>query len=388
MHTRIKPFDVVIIGASLAGSAATIRLGQAGASVALLDKSDFPRTKACGEGFSAHGLEYLQALGVDTSSLIDDSTAFYGYRFVEPKAPYRACVASASSPRGWGVPRTSLDSSLLATARKQPHVELHLRHTVRSLRCAGDAWSITCDSASLSARYVFIAAGAASDTIAREYITTTAHPSARVGYTLHAELTSGELASFVTIIPISDGEIYVTRIGPQLINISLVGTSDFIQTHRGAERLQSVLIVSLGITYKLLSFGHGGSHFEARRHSRHPTLYLLGDAAESFDPACGLGMTHALHTGIMAADSVLARMKDDSATTASPEIYISQRSQYARGIRYFSRFVRVSMKLFRYAPGAFAFISGNAAGRLLATLERLTLSSRMARSIPSKIRDF
>ena len=52
-------FDVAIIGASLAGSAAAITLGRAGLRVALLDKATFPRHKPCGEGLSQSAFSLL-----------------------------------------------------------------------------------------------------------------------------------------------------------------------------------------------------------------------------------------------------------------------------------------------------------------------------------------
>lgn len=58
-------FDVVIIGAGPAGSAAAYHLASNGLRVALLDKSDFPRDKTCGDGLTPRAvkaLEHLKAL--------------------------------------------------------------------------------------------------------------------------------------------------------------------------------------------------------------------------------------------------------------------------------------------------------------------------------------
>jgi flavin-dependent dehydrogenase len=46
----MKSFDVAILGASISGATLAARLGMDGVSVALVDKYDFPRRKACGEG--------------------------------------------------------------------------------------------------------------------------------------------------------------------------------------------------------------------------------------------------------------------------------------------------------------------------------------------------
>jgi flavin-dependent dehydrogenase len=57
-------FDVIIIGAGPAGSTAARLLAKAGKSVALIEKSDFPRRKVCGEFISAATLRLLDKSGI------------------------------------------------------------------------------------------------------------------------------------------------------------------------------------------------------------------------------------------------------------------------------------------------------------------------------------
>ena len=57
-------FDVAIVGAGPAGSAAAILLARAGWSVALVERQRFPRRKVCGECIAASNLALLDALGV------------------------------------------------------------------------------------------------------------------------------------------------------------------------------------------------------------------------------------------------------------------------------------------------------------------------------------
>lgn len=56
--------DVIIVGAGPAGSAAGHYLARAGHDVLLLDKSDFPRDKTCGDGLTPRALEVLQDMGI------------------------------------------------------------------------------------------------------------------------------------------------------------------------------------------------------------------------------------------------------------------------------------------------------------------------------------
>ncbi len=57
-------FDVAIVGAGPAGSAAAILLARAGWSVALVERQAFPRRKVCGECIAASNLALLGALGI------------------------------------------------------------------------------------------------------------------------------------------------------------------------------------------------------------------------------------------------------------------------------------------------------------------------------------
>lgn len=52
-------YDVAIIGAGPGGSAAAYYLGKAGLDVLLLDKSEFPRDKTCGDGLTPRALHVL-----------------------------------------------------------------------------------------------------------------------------------------------------------------------------------------------------------------------------------------------------------------------------------------------------------------------------------------
>src|SRR5215218_5634235 len=59
--------DVVVVGAGPAGSSAAYWLALAGLDVAVLEKAAFPRDKVCGDGLTPRGVQALVDMGVDTS---------------------------------------------------------------------------------------------------------------------------------------------------------------------------------------------------------------------------------------------------------------------------------------------------------------------------------
>lgn len=61
-------YDAVVVGAGPAGSATAAHLARSGARVLLVDRSSFPRDKACGGGLTPRGVAALDRLGIDRPS--------------------------------------------------------------------------------------------------------------------------------------------------------------------------------------------------------------------------------------------------------------------------------------------------------------------------------
>jgi geranylgeranyl reductase family protein len=65
MGTTDHDADVVVVGAGPGGSTAAYHLAQAGLDVLLLEKSEFPREKVCGDGLTPRAVKQLVAMGLD-----------------------------------------------------------------------------------------------------------------------------------------------------------------------------------------------------------------------------------------------------------------------------------------------------------------------------------
>lgn len=107
-----KRWDLVVVGAGPAGSATALGALHAcpGLRVLLLDRSEFPRDKACGDGVAPHVLDVLAGVGV--TGLLDDRVP------VQRLALQRrgAGVSRTMARPGWVVPRTVLDARLVEAA--------------------------------------------------------------------------------------------------------------------------------------------------------------------------------------------------------------------------------------------------------------------------------
>ncbi|MFC0004608.1 geranylgeranyl reductase family protein [Micromonospora siamensis] len=124
-------WDLVVVGAGPAGAAAALAARRGGARVLLLDRYDFPRDKACGDGIAAHALDVLAELGV--SGAVDGYPPLPALRLVGPGG---GTVARALPRPAYTVPRRVFDARLVAAA-VAAGAELR-RHTVRRIDVRAD----------------------------------------------------------------------------------------------------------------------------------------------------------------------------------------------------------------------------------------------------------
>jgi len=64
----MQRFDVLVVGAGPAGSAAAMRLARGGARVLLADRARFPRDKPCGGGLTGRALRHAPC---DVSAVVE-----------------------------------------------------------------------------------------------------------------------------------------------------------------------------------------------------------------------------------------------------------------------------------------------------------------------------
>ncbi|WP_037969458.1 NAD(P)/FAD-dependent oxidoreductase [Streptosporangium amethystogenes] len=121
-------WDLAVVGGGPAGAAAALRARQLrpDARVLLLDRADFPRDKACGDGIAAHCRDELALL--DIPDLIAD---YRPTRRLAVVSPGGARVSATSARPNHVVPRRVFDARLVEAARARG-VEVR-RHQVRSL---------------------------------------------------------------------------------------------------------------------------------------------------------------------------------------------------------------------------------------------------------------
>ena len=138
----------VVIGGGLAGAAAATLLARAGYRPLLLEKTEAPHDKICGEFLSTEAQAHLAALDFDVARLggapIDRLRLVSGRRVVETRLPFRAI----------GVTRRVLDEALLEHAAAAG-ARIRRGVAVRSIDCSG----LETSHGPLTARMLLLASG-------------------------------------------------------------------------------------------------------------------------------------------------------------------------------------------------------------------------------------
>lgn len=109
-----RAFDVLVIGAGPAGSAAAFHLASAGRSVLLVEQHSFPRDKACGDGLTRASLKLLAEM--DLSDRLRSHHRVHGIRVGTDTSRYQDRYYGADY--GVVIPRTELDQLICRQAVK------------------------------------------------------------------------------------------------------------------------------------------------------------------------------------------------------------------------------------------------------------------------------
>ena len=116
---RGEVYDAIIVGGGPAGATAALLLARAGWSVALVEQSQFPRRKVCGEYVSAASLPLLHALGVAGVFLVSAGPEIKRVGLFAERAMLSAPMPPlTAAPQPWGraLSRERLDALLLQHA--------------------------------------------------------------------------------------------------------------------------------------------------------------------------------------------------------------------------------------------------------------------------------
>jgi menaquinone-9 beta-reductase len=313
---RPEAVDAIVVGAGPAGSSTALRLAAAGHRVALLDRSAFPRDKACSEYGSPETVRELAALGVldaleahGTTPLTGNSvvgahgSAMHGRFDRAGGAPYRAT--------GLALPRRLLDATLVRAA-VEAGAALHERHAVVGVARDRGAMQVAVrtpeGTRTITARVVVGADGLRSvvarrvGLARRSWLSRTAfvaHVAGVRGLADHAEMHVGR-AGYVGLNPLGGDVANVALVVPTARAAEAAGDAAgfFFRTLETFPGVRGRVAASRVVREVLVT----GPFDAMSRRSADDGVVLVGDAADFFDPFTGEGICSALRGGRLAAE--------------------------------------------------------------------------------------
>ena len=341
-------WDVVVIGAGVAGAVAAREVARAGHRVLLVDKRSFPRRKVCGACLNGVALEVLAQIGLSREIEALDGPRLRGFAV---RCGSRS--VKLSLPEGLAISREALDATLVRAA-----VEAGVAFLPNSVARVGEddpsrrfvRLTQNGREICLDARAIVVASGLEGLGLpdSNEWRTRVG-TSSRVGAGCVIDDASADYAPGTIWMAVgAGGYAGLVRVEDGRLNIAAAFDRKFLRRHGSpATATQQLLEASqFPVPRQLLSADWQGTVALTRDTvpvaSRR--VFLIGDAASYVEPFTGEGMAWALLSG-----QHVARWVGQSLAQSnwSPDIADGWNGEHRRLVQRRQRFCRVSMWLLR-----------------------------------------
>ena len=310
---------MLIVGGGPAGSAAAIRLAKAGRPITVIERSAGPTDKVCGDFLSAEAIETLHGLGLDLAALspapIRRLRLVYAQAVAETKLPFPA----------FGLSRRVMDEALLGLAAASGAV-IERGHAVRSIRADRGRLLVRTEGVDdREAGTVFLATGkhdlrdlprpgrAAGSVGMKMYLRLSAAQDAALGDAIELILFPGGYAGLQRV----DGGrvvLCLTIVRDRLKEAGTHWSAVLRRLQAHSPHLAARLADAVPLLERPLAIAGTPYGFLYRPAPDAPTgLFRLGDQACVIPSLTGDGVSIALHSGCLAADTWLARGNDAGA---------------------------------------------------------------------------
>ncbi|MES2830421.1 MAG: FAD-dependent oxidoreductase [Pseudomonadota bacterium] len=366
-------FDAVVIGGGPAGASAAILLAQAGWSVALVEKQQFPRRKVCGECIAATNLELLDALGIGTvfhataGAPLRKVALIVGQHTVHAQLP-----PLQTGTHAWGkaLGREHLDTLLVARAA-QVGVTVLQPWNVRSItgkhgdyRCE----AVTVDSGQaqyLHTPIVIAAHGSWELAPGTDVGTREGKRPAKPDdlFAFKANFTDADLAADVISVLAFQGGYGGMVLGEEAVMTlaccvrrdRLAAARQENMSHTAAQAVHRILTDSCdGVRRALAPAEQVGSWLSTGpirpgiRQRKSNNVFLIGNAAGEAHPIVGEGMSMALQSAWLLTQTLIAQrhlLADETAFRRVQHDYVDRwHACFAQRIRLAALFAHTAMR--------------------------------------------
>lgn len=319
--------DVLIVGAGPGGCTAALKLAQLGVDAVLVDRSRFPRDKVCGDALSGKVVRCLERL--DPSLAVDlrrqsELLPSWGVTFVAPsgrslRVPFSRNTGEGQAP-GAILPRMQFDNFMLDAVKRDGRVRVIEGTTAKQFERTNDGWTVDLVGQHLPHTRchpeLILDASGANSHFARHVGKLPMEPrhhcaGVRAYYQGVKDLDAQGFIELIFLEELLPGYLWIFPLPNGRANVGLGLRSDVVRK-RGADL--KALMTQLITEHPQLKARFANATMEGTiqgmglplASKRWPIsgdgYILIGDAAHLIDPFTGEGISHAMISGMHAAD--------------------------------------------------------------------------------------
>jgi geranylgeranyl reductase family protein len=326
MSASSQIWDAVVVGAGPAGCAAAYDLASAGLSVLLLDKSHFPRPKACAGGLTAKAVKALRyPIDQVVRTMVRRVQLESGSMSTSLKSREPICVTTV---------RAEFDEYCLGKTIAAG-VCLQRVSSLRQIVRSGSSVHLLTAGETYRARFLVGADGASGQVrqlcgqgswFSRGFALEVQTPSPRDEVDLTFDFAAVR-NGYAWIFPKGDHlniGLYSVWCDGGLTKSELLR---YVKQQMGTDRVDHV-------TGQYLGIGAGGCEAEYVQPHLRDRVLLVGDAGGFVDPLTGEGIYGALLSGQAAAQAILSAKRGDG---DAADVFARELAGYRQTLRFSSR---------------------------------------------------
>ena len=337
--------EICILGGGPGGCAAALQLAKNGVQAILIEKSTFPRDKVCGDALSGKVMRTLERLDPELAAEVKrDGGAMpsWGVTFVAPsgrslRVPFSRETGLGEAP-GVILPRLRFDDLLFQRTKQAQGITVLEHTTAKAFERIGNSWAVNLTEnqrgpsggpSSITCQLIIDASGANSP-FARHVAKLPMEPKhhaagVRAYYSGVRDLDPHGFIELIFLKDLLPGYLWVFPLPGGRANVGLGLRSDVVKSRRvDLKALMTQLLAEhpqlrgrfAGATLEGGIQGMGLPLASKRRKLSGDGYLLVGDAGHLIDPFTGEGISHAMISGVHAADVAREALaeKDLSAT--------------------------------------------------------------------------
>ena len=334
--------QVCILGGGPGGCTAALQLAKLGVEAVLLEKATFPRDKVCGDALSGKVMRTLERLDTDLAEKVKNdahSMPSWGVTFVAPSG--RALRVPFSRKTGIGealgviLPRLNFDALLFERTKKAVGVSMIEGATAKKFQRNADGWTIFTNSEIEITASIILDASGANSQFARQVAGLPMEPRHHAaGVRAYFNGVKGlDPQGFIELIFLKDllpGYLWIFPLPDGRANVGMGMRSDVVKKRRLdlKARMSELIAEHPQLKERFAEANMEGTiqgmglPLASKRQKLSGDGYLLvGDAGHLIDPFTGEGISHAMISGVYAAEVATTMLQNGDLSANAAKAY-------------------------------------------------------------------